>query len=118
MQSDALLTLILDALAELKAQDVVQLDVRTLTDLADYMVIATATSNRHVGSLAEHVELELKKAGVRALGVEGKDSAEWVLVDFADIVVHIMQPSVRTFYDLEGLWTPTDEQPLADKQPQ
>lgn len=109
MTSKELLSLIESALDDLKAQNVISLDVSSLTDLTDYMVIATGTSNRHVNSLAEHVELEAKKAGHRALGVEGKDASEWVLVDFADVVVHIMQPAIRSFYDLEGLWSDMGE---------
>ena len=109
MTSKKLLSLIESALDDVKAQDVISLDVSSLTDLTDYMVIASGTSNRHVNSLAENVELEAKKAGYRALGVEGKDASEWVLVDFADVVVHIMQPSIRSFYDLESLWSDMGE---------
>ncbi len=105
MNSDTLLEIVENALDELKAENVVVLNVQSMTDLADYMVIASGRSNRHVSSLAEHVELEAKKAGVQALGVEGKEGAEWVLVDFADIIVHIMQAATRSFYDLEGLWS-------------
>ncbi len=109
MTSKELLSLVESALDDLKAQDTIALDVSSMTDLTDYMVIASGTSNRHVNALAENVELEAKKAGYRALGVEGKDASEWVLVDFADVVVHIMQPSIRTFYDLEGLWSDMGE---------
>ena len=109
MTSKKLLSLVESALEELKAQDVVSLEVSSITDLTDYMVIASGTSNRHVNSMAEHVELEAKKAGYRALGVEGKEESEWVLVDFADVVVHIMQPAIRSFYDLESLWSDMGE---------
>lgn len=70
----------------------------------DYLVISSGTSNRHVKSLAENVALKAKAAGNPALGVEGQDSAEWVLVDLGDVVVHVMQPATRDFYDLERLW--------------
>lgn len=113
MNSDKLLQQIHESLEAMKAQDVSALNVEALTDVADYMVIATGTSNRHVKSLAEHVALEAKKAGLPALGIEGDDVAEWVLVDFGDIVVHIMQPSIREFYDLESLWSGL-ESPSAD----
>ncbi|MFK7731015.1 MAG: ribosome silencing factor [Pseudomonadales bacterium] len=109
MTSKELLSLIESALDDMKAHDVVALDVSSLTDLTDYMVIASGTSNRHVNALAENVELEAKKVGLRAIGVEGKDGSEWVLVDFADVVVHIMQPSIRSFYDLESLWSDMGE---------
>ncbi len=105
MKSNKLLQQIQESLEDLKAQDISVLDVQSLTDVADYMVIATGTSNRHVKSLAEHVALEAKKAKSPALGIEGDDVSEWVLVDFGDIVVHIMQPSIREFYDLESLWS-------------
>ena len=99
-----------ESLEELKAQEVSVLNVSSLTDVADYMVIATGTSNRHVKSLAEHVALEAKKSGSPALGIEGDDVSEWVLVDFGDIVVHVMQPSIREFYDLESLWSGLEAQ--------
>lgn len=100
----ALLDVILNALDDLKAQSVVTLDVRHLTDVADTLVIASGTSNRQVRALAEHVVEDATKAGYRPMGVEGLDSGEWVLADFADVVVHVMLPETRAFYDLENLW--------------
>ena len=70
----------------------------------DYLVVASGTSNRHVKSLADHVAVEAKKQGVVPMGTEGEDAGEWVLVDLGDVVVHIMLPSTRDFYDLERLW--------------
>ena len=105
MQSSKLKSLVVDALDDLKGVNVVQLDVRELTDVMDYLVIASGTSNRHVKALAENVTDEARGRGVRPLGVEGQDSAEWVLVDFGDVVVHIMLPATRDFYDLERLWS-------------
>lgn len=93
------------ALEDVKGQNILRLDVRALTDIADFLIIASGTSNRHVKSLAENVELQAKKAGVRPIGVEGANTAEWVLVDFADVVVHVMLPATRAFYDLERLWS-------------
>ena len=105
MQADQILKIVEDALNEMKAQNVVTIDVRSITDVADYMVIASGTSSRHVASLAEHAHLEAKKAGMPANSTEGADEAEWVLVDFGDVIVHVMQPTIREFYDLESLWS-------------
>ncbi|WP_022961324.1 ribosome silencing factor [Halopseudomonas pelagia] len=104
MQIDDLIKLVEDALEELKAKDVVRIDVSELTSVTDYMVIASGTSSRHVSSLSDNVLEKAKAAGCCPLGVEGKDSGEWVLVDLGDIVVHVMQPATRQFYDLERLW--------------
>lgn len=96
----------LAALADLKAKDVVSLDVRALTSLADVMVIASGTSTRHVKSLADNVVEKAKEAGFRPLGMEGERDAEWILIDLAGVIVHVMLPATRAFYDLERLWTP------------
>lgn len=106
MNADDIKQLAANALDDLKGKDIVTLDVRELTDVTDYMIICTGTSNRHVNSLANNVAMELKKAGNPAQGVEGAGpSAEWALVDFGDVVVHIMLPDTRDFYDLERLWS-------------
>ena len=111
MESDKLAQLVVDALDELKAVNSVILDVRSLTDVMDYLVITSGTSNRHVKSLASHASVEAKKQGMRPLGVEGDDAGEWVLVDFGDVVVHVMLPATRDFYDLERLWTAPEATP-------
>ena len=111
MQAEQLKELVVEALGDLKAVNTVTLDVTDLTDVMDYLVIASGTSNRHVKSLADNVCMEAKKQGQRALGVEGEDAGEWVLVDFGDVVVHVMLPATRDFYDLERLWA---EQPRTD----
>lgn len=98
-------SVVFEALSDLKAKDVVELDVAELTDVTDTLVIASGTSNRHVKSLALHVASEAKSRGIMPLGVEGEDQGEWVLVDFGDIVVHVMMPAMRDFYDLEKLWS-------------
>ncbi|RLA56832.1 MAG: ribosome silencing factor [Gammaproteobacteria bacterium] len=105
MEADKLKHLIVGALDDLKAVNTVTLDVTGLTDVMDYLVIASGTSNRHVKSLANNVSMEVKKQGLRPLGVEGDDAGEWVLVDCGDVVVHIMLPATRDLYDLERLWT-------------
>ncbi|MFA7553713.1 MAG: ribosome silencing factor [Spongiibacteraceae bacterium] len=106
MNADQLKARALEALEDLKAKNIVTLDVRGLTDMADYIIVCTGTSNRHVRSLADNVALELKKQGHPALGTEGVDAnAEWALVDLGDIVVHVMLPDTRDFYDLESLWS-------------
>lgn len=94
------------ALEDIKARDITVLDVRKLTSLYDSIVIASADSNRQVKALANHVRDKLKAAGATIIGVEGEESGEWVLVDAAEIVVHIMQPAVRAYYNLEELWAP------------
>jgi len=105
MEAETLKELIVDALDDLKAVNTVTLDVTGLTDVMDYLVISSGTSNRHVKSLASNVSMEAKKQGMRPMGVEGDDAGEWVLVDFGDVVVHVMLPATRDFYDLERLWT-------------
>lgn len=104
MEPEKLTQLVEEALDDLKAVNPVTMDVSGLTDVMDYLVIASGTSNRHVKSLANNVSMEAKKQGVRPLGVEGEDAGEWVLVDFGDVVVHVMLPATRDFYDLERLW--------------
>lgn len=104
MSSGQLSTLVLDVLDESKAQSVRSLDVRHLTTVTDTMIIATGRSNRHVRALAEAVVERCKREGEPPLGREGEAAGEWVLLDLADVVVHVMLPQVREFYDLEKLW--------------
>lgn len=108
MEAEQLIDFVVEALADLKAVDTVSLDVRPLTDVMDYLVVASGTSSRHVKSLADNLTVEGKKRGLRPLGVEGEDAGEWVLVDYGDVVVHVMLPATRDFYDLERLWAPHD----------
>ena len=100
----SLLQLVASALDGLKAADVQVLDVRHLTTVTDTMVIASGRSDRHVRAIAAAVVEQCKRAGHRPLGVEGERSGEWVLVDLVDVVVHVMLPRVREFYNLEKLW--------------
>lgn len=97
-------SVVLDALADMKALDVKVLDVRGLTDIADCMVIASGTSDRHVRSVAQRVVEKTKQTGFRPHGVEGQQDGEWVLIDLSEMIVHIMLPRVREFYGLEKLW--------------
>ena len=108
---DVLLKTVRDAVDNLKAQDVVELDVRGKSSVCDYMVVASGTSTRHVKSIADEVVRFAKKLDVMPLGVEGEREAEWVLVDLGDVVVHVMLPRVREFYALERLWTVGDQHP-------
>ena len=100
----ALEKLALKALEDMKAVNIRVLDVRGLTDVADTMIVASGTSDRHVRSIAENVIVKAKAAGRRPLGTEGKQDGEWVLVDLQDLLVHVMLPRVREFYALEELW--------------
>ncbi len=109
--TEVLLQSVRDAVAELKAQDVIEIDVRGKTSVCDYMVVASGTSTRHVKSIAEEVVKFAKRLDCQPLGVEGEREAEWVLVDLGDVVVHIFLPRVREFYALERLWTVGDEPP-------
>jgi ribosome-associated protein len=93
-----------NALEDIKARDIKVLDVRKLTSFYDTLVIASAESNRQVKALAYHVRDKLKEAGATVIGIEGEEAGEWVLVDCGDIVVHVMQPAVRSYYNLEELW--------------
>ncbi len=104
MAPEQLVVLVETGLKDAKAHDVIVLDVREQTTITDFIVIATGTSIRHVQAVAEQVIERVKQARGEILGVEGKDAGEWVLMDFGDVVVHVMQREVRAFYDLEQLW--------------
>ena len=114
---DVLLSTVLEAVAEIKAVDVVDIDVRGKTSVCDFMVIASGTSTRHVKSIADEVVKFAKRLDCQPLGVEGEREAEWVLVDLGDVVVHVMLPRVREFYALERLWTVGDQPPEDDRGP-
>ena len=102
------------ALEEMKAKDAVEIDVRGKTSIADYLVVASGTSSRHVKSVADEVVKFAKKCGVMPLGVEGGTEAEWVLVDLGDVIVHVMLPRTRDYYAIERLWTVGDQPPESD----
>jgi ribosome silencing factor RsfS/YbeB/iojap len=105
--------LVIDALEDLKARDVQEIDVRGKSSVTDLLVVASGTSSRHVKSIADEVVRKAKQAGTPPIGVEGQREAEWVLVDLGDVIVHVMLPRTREFYGLERLWTVGDEAPEA-----
>ena len=111
MQPEQMKDLVIDALEDLKGVDIVALDVRGKTSITDFMVIASGRSDRQVKSLAQNVVGKAKDAGIPALGVEGERVGEWVVIDLGDVVVHVMVPQSRDFYNLENLWG--DEAPAA-----
>ncbi|MCF8179758.1 MAG: ribosome silencing factor [Sulfuritalea sp.] len=92
------------ALEDIKAKDIEVINTSKISDMFDRVIIATGDSNRHVKSLARNVLDKAKEAGAQVIGIEGEESGEWVLVDLGDIVVHVMQPMIRSHYNLEELW--------------
>jgi len=104
MHVEAVKQAAIEALEEIKGKDITVLDVRKMTSLFDYMIVATAESARQTKALARNVQEKLKGLGVRVQGLEGEKTGEWVLVDLGDIIVHVMQPAIRTYYNLEQLW--------------
>ncbi len=96
---------IVGALDEAKGKDIQAFDVRDMTDVTDYMIVASGTSDRHVKALAGQLIDAMRENGHRPIGVEGEDAADWILIDFGDVVAHVMREQTREFYDLEGLWS-------------
>jgi ribosome-associated protein len=115
MSAADLKEVVVTALEAIKGHNIQVLDVRNLTDVADYMVIASGTSNRQVKALAKEVIEQCKVAGYRPLGVEGELHGEWILVDIGDVVTHIMLPQVRAFYNLEKLWNVPPPQAIKEQ---
>lgn len=105
MRPKQLRQLIYQALDDAKGQDIALLDVRKVAYFTDYMAIATGTSNRHVQSMADRVVDKLREHGRRPVGVEGVKQGDWVLIDFGEMVVHVMRAQTRDFYNLEKLWS-------------
>ena len=101
---DSSLDFYVKAALGMKAFDLVILDVRDLTSIADAFIICSGRSNRQVGAIAEFIQVELKKHGIRPLSVEGKKEGHWVLLDYGHVIMHVFYEPVREFYDLEGLW--------------
>lgn len=109
MQAEQLRDLVIDALEDGKAVNIQCMDVKNLSNVTDYMVIASGTSRRHVNSVAENMVMKVKEHGLLPLGQEGQDAGEWILVDLGDVVVNVMMPDTRLFYDLEKLWAVPDQ---------
>ncbi|MEM7017743.1 MAG: ribosome silencing factor [Pseudomonadota bacterium] len=116
MDIEPLLNVVLEALDDLKAENIKILNVEGICSVADRLIIATGNSSRHVKSIAKNVQDSAKTSGERPLGVEGEDTGEWILVDLGDIIVHIMQPQTREFYQLEKLWDTQGEIQSAEVQ--
>jgi ribosome-associated protein len=104
MEIKEIAKLAVEALEDVKGKDIIELETSELTDLFQYMIVCTGDSNRQVKALANSVSVKLKEAGVDIIGSEGNEFGEWVLVDAGDVIVHVMLPAVRDYYDLEELW--------------
>jgi ribosome-associated protein len=104
--ADETLQIVLARLDDMKAEDIVTIDLNGKSSIADFMVVATGRSTRHVGAVADNVVSELKKSGLKDIRVEGQPHCEWVLIDAGDVIVHVFRPEVRDFYSLEKMWAP------------
>jgi|TARA_Y100000746_G_C15037498_1_gene258058 ribosome-associated protein len=104
LDSKQLLAFALDKIDDMKARDVIQLDVTGTSDVTDYMIVCSGTSRRHVLSIADNLAKEARHAGEEPIGYEGQSDGEWALVDLGDVIVHVMQDQARSYYDLEKLW--------------
>jgi ribosome-associated protein len=109
MNAEEIRDFAVNVLDEMKATDIVAMDVRTLTTITDYMIICSARSSRHVKALANSVAIKAKEFKIQCVRTEGDSENEWVLVDLGDVVVHVMLPSTRAFYSLEDLWQPVKD---------
>lgn len=105
LQEDILQQLIIDKIDDLKGQDVITINVKDKSSITDWMIICTGSSNRHVNSIATHIIDAAKAAGVKALGIDGEKEGSWIVVDFNEVIVHIMQDEARQLYQLEKLWS-------------
>lgn len=103
------LSVVLESLSESKAEDIVSIDIKGKTAIADHMVVASGRSHRHVGAIADHLVRDLKNAGYGSPRVEGLPHCDWVLIDVGDIVVHLFRPEVRAFYNIEKMWSAATE---------
>jgi ribosome-associated protein len=114
LSSDELLAVILASLDDDKAEEVVTIDLRGRSDMADYMVICSGRSSRQVVAISEKLVDRLKQDHRRASKIEGKETGDWVLIDTGDVIVHVFRPEVRDFYQLEKMWMPTGSRSSAD----
>lgn len=117
MNPEELLALVTDAADDLKAINTQVLDVREKANFTDYMVVTSGASTRQVRAIADNIIDKVKQRGMRPLGIEGEQQGEWLLVDFGDVLVHVMHPSTRDFYQLEKLWS-GGEEPEAENPPE
>lgn len=108
---DLSLDFYIKAVSEKKAIDIVILDVRKLTSVADVFIICSGSSNRHVKAIAEFIQVDLKTRGIKPLNVEGKETGHWIVLDYGHVMIHVFYEPVRSFYDLEGLWTDAKKNP-------
>ena len=109
--AEALLELITSTLTDEKAEDIISIDLRGKTAMADYMVICSGRSSRQVAALSEKLTQKVKESFNRTSKVEGKDQSDWVLIDTGDVIVHVFRPEVREFYQLEKMWLPAGAKP-------
>ena len=96
--------IIIEAVQDAKGNNIIEIEVAHLTQITDYMIIASGTSNRHIQTIAERAMKAVEDAGFEKIGLEGLGKSEWVVVDFADVILHIMSPAAREHYNIEGLW--------------
>ena len=96
---------VIEALEDIKGFDIIDLDVRKLTSITDYMIIASASSTRQTRALANNIQDKMKELNIEVVGVEGEGEGDWVLVDIGDIIIHIMTPTTRAYFNLEELWS-------------
>lgn len=104
MEISEIVKIAVEALEDIKGKDIIELDTSDLTSLFNHLIVCTGDSNRQVKALANNACVKLKEAGVDIVGTEGEEFGEWVLVDAGDVVIHVMLPAVRDYYDLEALW--------------
>lgn len=119
MKTEALKKTAVAALEDIKARDITVLNVKKLTSMADYIIVASADSARQTKALARNVADKVKEKGGEVIGVEGEETGEWILIDLGDVVVHVMHPAVREYYNLEELWTapkPARKKTAAEEQ--
>ena len=96
---------VIEALEDIKGFDIIDLDVRKLTSITDYMIIASASSTRQTRALANNIQDKMKELNIEIVGIEGEGEGDWVLVDIGDIIIHIMTPTTRAYFNLEELWS-------------
>lgn len=111
MRHDKITKAAISALEDIKAYDIVVLDVKKMTSMFDKVIVASADSGRQSKALSKNLQEKLKAIGAKVYGVEGEQTGEWVLVDLGSVVVHIMQPAIRQYYNLEELWSPPASKP-------